>query len=124
MIIKVKNTDYIVGVWMAEQVYLGKVFVYSIKGKSSNEWTKYIKYIYVNHGYNMYMHDNDHQNILTHKKLTEIDIIKICNQKIDELSILFCHNKEKILIGGDLEKYKKIAIKNKWLLPISEIQDV
>ncbi len=122
MIIKVKNDDYIVGVWMAEQVYLGKVFVYSIKGNKSNEWTKYIKYIYVNQGYNMYMHDNDHQNIFTHKEITEIDVIKICNQKIDELSILFCHNKEKVLIGGNLEKYKKIAIKNKWLLPISEIQ--
>lgn len=123
MIIKVRSTDYIVGVWMAEQVYLGKVFIYSIKGIENNEWVKHTKYIYINQNYNMHLHDNDYKNIITHKEKTEIDIIKICNEKINELSILFCHNKEKVLIGGDLTKYKTIALKNTWMLPISEIQD-
>lgn len=123
MIIKVRSTDYIVGVWMAEQVYLGKVFVYLIKGKKYNEWIKHIKYIYINPNYNMYLHDNDYKNIITHSGMSEIDAIKICNEKINELSILFCHNKEKILIGGDLTKYKTIALKNKWMLPISEIKE-
>lgn len=120
MIIKVKSKDYIVGVWMAQQVYLGKVFVYSIKGEKDNEWIKHIKYIYVNQNYNMHMHDNDYKNISTHRGITKVDIIKICNDTINELAILFCHNKENILIGGDLTKYKEIALKNKWLLPISE----
>ena len=124
MIIKVKSTDYIIGVWMVQQVYLGSVYVYSIRGEKENEWIKYIKYIYVNQNYNMHMHDNDYKNIFTYKGKTEVDMIKICNEKINELAILFCHNKEKILIGGDIKKYREVAIKNKWLLPISEIKEV
>lgn len=120
MIIKIKATDYIVGLWMAQQVYLGKVFVYAIKGSKDDEWIKHIKYIYVNDSYNIYMHDNDYKNTLFHNGISEIDIIKICNEEINELAILFCHNKEKILIGGDLTKYREIAIKNQWMLPIME----
>lgn len=123
MIIKVKSTDYIIGVWMVQQVYLGRVFVYSIKGEKENEWVKNIKYIYVNQNYNMHMHDNDYKNTFTYREISEVDMIKICNDKINELEILFCHNKEKILIGGDITKYKKLALKNQWLLPISETQE-
>lgn len=123
MIIKVKSTDYIIGVWMVQQVYLGKVFVYSIKGEKENEWVKHIKYIYVNQNYNMHMHDNDYKNTFTYKEISEVDMIRICNEKINELAILFCHNKEKILIGGDITKYRQLALKNQWLLPISETQE-
>lgn len=123
MIIKVKSTDYIIGVWMVQQVYLGRVFVYSIKGEKENEWIKNIKYIYVNQNYNMHMHDNDYKNTFTYREISEVDMIKICNDKINELEILFCHNKEKILIGGDITKYKQLALKNQWLLPISETQE-
>lgn len=123
MIIKVKSTDYIIGVWMVQQVYLGRVFVYSIKGEKENEWIKNIKYIYVNQNYNMHMHDNDYKNTFTYRELSEVDMIKICNDKINELEILFCHNKEKILIGGDITKYRQLALKNQWLLPISETQE-
>lgn len=123
MIIKVKSTDYIIGVWMVQQVYLGRVFVYSIKGEKENEWVKNIKYIYVNQNYNMHMHDNDYKNTFTYREISEVDMIKICNDKINELEILFCHNKEKILIGGDITKYKQLALKNQWLLPISETQE-
>jgi hypothetical protein len=123
MIIKVKSTDYIIGVWMVQQVYLGRVFVYSIKGEKENEWIKNIKYIYVNQNYNMHMHDNDYKNTFTYREISEVDMIKICNDKINELEILFCHNKEKILIGGDITKYRQVALKNQWLLPISETQE-
>lgn len=123
MIIKVKSTDYIIGVWMVQQVYLGRVFVYSIKGEKENEWIKNIKYIYVNQNYNMHMHDNDYKNTFTYREISEVDMIKICNDKINELEILFCHNKEKILIGGDITKYRQLALKNQWLLPISETQE-
>lgn len=123
MIIKVKSTDYIIGVWMVQQVYLGRVFVYSIKGEKENEWIKNIKYIYVNQNYNMHMHDNDYKNTFTYREISEVDMIRICNEKINELAILFCHNKEKILIGGDITKYRQVALKNQWLLPISETQE-
>ena len=123
MIIKVKSTDYIIGVWMVQQVYLGRVFVYSIKGEKENEWIKNIKYIYVNQNYNMHMHDNDYKNTFTYREISEVDMIRICNEKINELAILFCHNKEKILIGGDITKYRQLALKNQWLLPISETQE-
>ena len=123
MIIKVKSTDYIIGVWMVQQVYLGRVFVYSIKGEKEKEWIKNIKYIYVNQNYNMHMHDNDYKNTFTYREISEVDMIKICNDKINELEILFCHNKEKILIGGDITKYRQLALKNQWLLPISETQE-
>lgn len=123
MVIKLKGTDYIVGVWMAEQVYLGKVFVYSLKGTEDNQWVKYVKYIYVNPRYNMFMHDNDYKNIVTYNGLTETDIIKKCNEKINELSILFWHNKEKVMIGGDLVKYQQLSLKNPWLLPVSEVKE-
>lgn len=123
MIIKVKSTDYIIGVWMVQQVYLGRVFVYSIKGEKENEWIKNIKYIYVNQNYNMHTHNNDYKNTFTYREISEVDMIKICNDKINELEILFCHNKEKILIGGDITKYRQVALKNQWLLPISETQE-
>ena len=69
------------------------------------------------------MHDNDYKNTFTYREISEVDMIKICNDKINELEILFCHNKEKILIGGDITKYRQLALKNQWLLPISETQE-
>jgi len=82
----------------------GKVFVYCTKGTEKDEWVKYIKYIYINQNYNIHAHDNDYKNIITHQGITEIDLIKICNEKINELSILFCHNQKKTLIGGGYRK--------------------
>lgn len=119
MLIQIKKTNYIVGVWMVERIYLGKVFIFAVKGKNKDEWILYIRYKYTDPNYNMYSSDNDHKNTVLYNKITEMDIVKICNNKMDELSILFCHNKNKLFIGGDIYKYNEILEKNPWLPTIS-----
>ena len=47
-LIQLRNTDYIVGVWMCERVNLGKVFIFIIKGDKKDEWIKLVKYKYDN----------------------------------------------------------------------------
>ena len=122
--IQVNATDYIVALWMVERVSLGKVFIYAVKGEEENEWTGYIKYIYVNDDFNIYMCDNDYKNTFTHKNISELDIIKICNDRTNEMAMLFCHNREKIIIGGDIDKYNRLALKNPWFPPIMIMPEV
>lgn len=113
--IQIIYTDYIVGVWMCEQVNLGKVYIFVLKGSEQDEWVFLIKYYYINQNYNLYMNDNDYKNIKNYKNKSEIDLIKMANREIDDLSILFKHHRRSILIGGGLEAYVKISEKNKWL---------
>lgn len=121
MLIQIKKTDYIIGIWMAEKINLGKVFVFSTRVIDKDEWILYIRYNYVDQNYNIFSDDNDWKNTILYKNISEIDIIKICNNKIDDLSILFNHNKNKILIGGDIYRYNKVLEKNPWLPTISLI---
>lgn len=121
MLIQIKKTDYIVGVWMIERVYLGKAYIFSVKGTKKDEWILYIRYKYNDSLYNMYGDDNDYKNTLSYNNILETDIIKICNNKTDDLSLLFCHNKNKILIMGDIYKYNEILVKNPWLPTLSLI---
>ena len=119
--IQVRRTDYIVGIWMVERINLGKVFIYSLKGENKNEWIGYIKYNYVKQDYNIYMSDNNYRNTFTHKDISESDMMKICSDRINELAILFCHNREKLMIGGDIKKYHELSNKNPWLPGMSLI---
>jgi hypothetical protein len=121
MLIQIKNTDYIVGVWMVERVYLGKAYILAVKGANKKEWIMYIRYKYNDCIYNMYGDDNDYKNTISYNNITEIDIIKICNNKMDDLSILFCNNKNKVLINGDIYIYNKFLEKNTWLPTLSLI---
>lgn len=116
--IEIKENDYIIGVWMVQRHNFGKVYIYCVKGDRDNEFIVYLKYIYDQQRYNVYMCDNDHKNTFTKSNISEIDIIKICNNKCGELAILFCHEKEKILIGGNKDRYLEIMEKTPWLPPI------
>lgn len=116
--IEVKEKDFIIGVWLVERYRFGKVFIYCVRGEEVNEYICYLKYIYDQQTYNIYMCDNDYKNIFIKKNIAELDIIRFCNDKSGELSMLFCHNKEKILIGGDIKKYEEIKDKTPWLPPI------
>lgn len=116
--IEVKEDDFIIGVWMVERIRLGKVYIYFVKGNEPNEYIGYLKYVYDQQSYNIYMCDNDYKNIFTKKNIPECDMIKLCNDKAGELSILFCHNKEKVIIGGRIDKYKEMMDKTPWLPPI------
>ncbi len=65
------------------------------------------------------MNDNDYKNIKKYKDKSEIDMIKIANQEIDDLSILFFQSTKKILIGGTLNTYTEVCKKNSWLPPLA-----
>jgi hypothetical protein len=117
-VIEVKENDYIIGIWLVQRYNFGKVYIYSVRGEKDNEFIIYLKYIYDQQRYNVYMSDNDHKNTFTKSNISEIDTIKICNDKAGELGILFCHKKYKILIGGDKDRYLEIMAKTSWLPPI------
>lgn len=119
ILIQIKNTEHIVGIWMCEKIYLGRVYVVSVKDDEPDQWVEYIKYNYDNKNINLYMSDNDYKNIIIHKNINEMDLIKICNNKIDDLSILFSNCENKVLVGGDLLKYNEIMGKNIWMPPLS-----
>lgn len=121
MLIQIKKTDYIVGIWMVERNNLGKVFIILTKDIKKDEWILYIRYNYVDQCYNMFWDDNDWRNTTFYKNVSEIDMIKICNDKMNELAILFSHNKNKILIGGDISIYNKVLEKHPWLPTLSLI---
>jgi hypothetical protein len=104
---------------MCEQLILGKVYIFITKEDGKEEWTKIIKYYYNDQRYNIYMNDNDYKNIKKYKNKSEIDMIKIANQEIDDLSILFCQSTKKILIGGNLNTYNEVCKKNSWLPPLA-----
>ena len=112
--IKVNETDYIVGLWMVKRFGLGKVYVYATKYENKDEWTIHKKYMYDNQSYNIYMNDNDYKNNCLYKDKSEVDIIKLCNEIANELAVLFNHEQEKVLIGGDISKYNYLALRNKW----------
>ena|ERR1700678_996880 len=116
--IEIKEDDFIIGVWMVERHRFGKVYIYCTKGKEKNEYIGYIKYIYEQQNYNIYMCDNDYRNTFTKKNISELDMIRTCNDKASELFILFCHKKEKILIGGGIDIYRKTMKDASWLPPI------
>ena len=65
--IKVNETDYIVGLWMVKRFGLGKVYVYATKCENKDEWTIHKKYMYDNQSYNIYMNDNDYKNNCLYK---------------------------------------------------------
>lgn len=119
ILIQIKNTEHIVGIWMCEKIYLGRVYVISVKDDEPSQWIEYIKYNYDNKNINLHMSDNDYKNIIIHKNINEMDVIKICNKKIDDLSILFSYCENKVLVGGDLLKYNEIMGKNTWMPPLS-----
>ena len=60
------------------------------------------------------MNDNDYKNNCLYKDKSEVDIIKLCNEIANELAVLFNHEQEKVLIGGDISKYNYLALRNKW----------
>lgn len=116
--IEIKEDDFIIGVWMVERHRLGKVYIYFVKGNEPNEYIGYIRYVYEQQRYNIYMCDNDYRNTFTKKNISELDMIRLCNDKASEMHIMFCHGKEKVLISGGIDKYKEIMEKTPWLPPI------
>ncbi len=117
--IQIKYTDYILGIWMCEQLNLGKVYIYIVKGNEKEEWVKLIKYYYNDQRYNLYMQDNDYKHIKSYNNKSEIDMIKIANKEIDDLSVLFKHSTNKVLVGGGLNVYTKVSEKYPWLPPLA-----
>ena len=120
MMIEFKRATYILGMWYAERYKFGKVFIYAIKGKEENHWEGHIRYIYHNNNINMYLEIDNPNNFFFHSGIDENDMIKICNAKIEELHCIFSHEKDMLIVQGDINKLFTIAEKMTWIPPIRE----
>lgn len=119
--IEIKKDAYIVGIWFAERKMLGKVFIYALKGDNKNEWVGHIRYRYDNGHINMHMDHSSHHNSFICKDVPESIMIKVCQDRIAELNIIFCHDMDYVMVHGTLDKIKELAKNKDWLPPIYEI---
>src|SRR5271169_3328585 len=113
--IEFKRDAYIVGIWYANRIKFGKVYIYALKGKADNEWIGHIKYIYHNDNINLYLDHDSHFNLFLHKGITEEDMMKICKDRIDELHCIFNHKSDKLIVNGNFEKLEKLRENKGWL---------
>lgn len=118
--IEFKRDAYIVGIWYASRIKLGKVFIYALKGKSTDEWIGHIKYVYHNQHINIYLDHDSHFNIFTHKDISEDIMMKICQDRIDELHCIFNHEVDALLVNGNYEKLEKLKGNKEWLPPMRQ----
>jgi hypothetical protein len=118
--IKFKNGTYIVGIWYAQKFNLGKVYVYAIQGADPNQWIGHIYYIYNNEKINInFDNDNPHHKFL-HSNISEKTMMKICQDKIDELHCTFNNEKDKLLINDNYAKLENLKKTKPWLPLIRE----
>lgn len=113
--IYIKKDDYIVGIWYAERKLFGKAFIYAIKGKKENEWIGHILYRYHNIHINIFIDDDSPFNTFICQDVPESVMIKVCQDRISELEIIFCHESDYLMINGNLNLYKSLGQNKKWL---------
>lgn len=118
--IEFKINAYIVGIWYAERINFGRVFIYAIKGNTENEWIGRIKYEYNNQNININLDPDSHFNTFMHSGITENIMMKICQDRIDELHCTFNHYKDKLLVRGDYEKLEKVKQTKSWFPSIRQ----
>ena len=73
-----------------------------------------------NNNINMYLEIDNPNNFFFHSGIDENDMIKICNAKIEELHCIFSHEKDMLIVQGDINKLFTIAEKMTWIPPIRE----
>jgi hypothetical protein len=120
--IEIKNDDYILGIWYARRLKMGKVYMWALRGKDNHEWTGHLRYRYDNLNLALSVDDTNPQNTFMHSATCENDMKKLCQDRYDELTILFCHESDFLIVGGNLNKLHKIR-KDKTWLPLIRDED-
>jgi|SRR5882672_3453154 len=118
--INIKKDDYILGIWYAERVTLGKVYIWALKGKEENEWVGHLRYRYNNLNLTLSIDDSNPQNTFICHNTTESQMKKTCQDRFDELIILFCHNNDYLMIHGNLRKLEDKGNHKLWLPKLRE----
>jgi hypothetical protein len=124
VLIKFKKNCYIIGIWYAERIYLGKVFIYAFKESKNNLWIGKIKYIYKNNSINIHHDEESPHNIFEHHDISQEQMIKICQDRIDELYCTFNHTIDKIMVYGNFAKLLDMSEDFKWLPTLREFTDL
>lgn len=118
--IDIKNEDYILGIWYASRLRLGKVYMWALRGTKPDEWIGHLRYRYDNLNLTLSIDDSNPQNIFICSKTSEKNMKKLCQDRFDELTILFCHECDYLIIGGNLNKLHKMGKAKEWLPLIRE----
>ena len=120
LMIKFKMNHHIAGIWFAERIKLGRVYIYAFKENKGNIWTGRIRYVYYNLAINISHDEDSHHNIFIHENIKEEEIIKICNDKWEEFYCIFNHNKDKLIVKGNLETFIEKSKGIAWMPLIRE----
>lgn len=120
--IDIKNEDYILGIWYASRIRLGQVYMWALRGKEPNEWVGHLRYRYDNLNLTLSIDDSNPQNTFIRTATSEKDMKKLCQDRYDELTILFCHKSDYLIVGGNLNKLHRMR-KDKGWLPLIRDED-
>ena len=121
--IELNNDTHIVGIWYASRINLGKVYLWALRGKEPDKWIGHIRYRYDNLNITLNIDDDNPYNTFLGDNISEDQMIKICKDRFNELKILFIHDSDYFLIGGNFYKLEKLGHNKGWI-PLIRIHNI